>query len=53
MLEGLQEGANMTWELTNQQNLSKHMQLSVSYNGRHSEDIPIIHTGGVQVRAFF
>ena len=53
MLEGLQEGANMTWELTYQQNLSKHMQLSINYTGRKSEETPIIHTGGVQVRAFF
>jgi hypothetical protein len=53
ILEGLQEGANMTWELTYQQNISKHMQLSISYNGRKSEESPVIHTGGVQVRAFF
>ncbi len=53
MLEGLQVGANMTWELSYQQNLSKHMQLSINYNGRKSEDTPMIHTGGVQVRAFF
>ncbi len=53
MLEGLQQGANMTWECTYQQNISKHMQLSINYNGRKSEETPIIHTGGVQVRAFF
>ena len=53
MLEGLQVGANMTWELTYQQNLSQYMQLSVNYNGRKSEDSPIIHVGGVQIRAFF
>ncbi len=53
MLEGLQEGTNMTWELTYQQNLSKYMQLSINYNGRKSEETPFIHTGGVQVRAFF
>ena len=53
ILEGLQEGANMTWEFTYQQNISKHMQLSINYNGRKSEGTPIIHTGGVQVRAFF
>jgi len=53
MLEGLQQGANMTWELTYQQNISKHMQLSINYNGRKSEESPVIHTGGVQVRAFF
>jgi len=53
MLEGLQEGVNMAWELSYQQNLSNYMQLSVNYNGRKSENTPIIHTGGVQVRAFF
>lgn len=53
MMEGLQEGVNMTWELNYQQNLSKHMQLSINYNGRVSDDAPVIHTGGVQVRAFF
>ena len=53
MMEGLQEGINMTWELNYQQNLSKHMQLSINYNGRVSDDAPVIHTGGVQVRAFF
>ncbi len=53
MLEGLQEGVNMTWEMSYQQNLSKYMQLSVNYTGRKSENTPVIHTGGVQVRAFF
>jgi hypothetical protein len=53
MLEGLQEGANMTWEAGFQRNISKHMQLSINYNGRKSEDTPVIHIGGVQVRAFF
>lgn len=53
MLEGLQDGVNLTWEMTYQQNLSKHMQLSLNYNGRKSDGTQIIHTGGVQVRAFF
>ncbi len=53
MMEGLEPGTNMTWELNYQQNLSKHMQLSVNYNGRASDNSPVIHTGGVQVRAFF
>tara|TARA_R110001592_G_scaffold74948_1_gene227242 strand:- start:466 stop:3843 length:3378 start_codon:yes stop_codon:yes gene_type:complete len=53
MLEGLKQGANTTWELVFQQNLSKHMQLSLNYNGRKSNDAKIIHIGGVQVRAFF
>lgn len=53
MLEGLQNGVNSTWELSYQQNLSKYMQLSLNYNGRKSENTNFIHTGGVQVRAFF
>lgn len=53
MLEGLQRGVNNTWEVTFQQNLSKYMQLSLNYNGRKSENSKVIHTGGVQVRAFF
>lgn len=53
MLEGLQRGINNTWEVTFQQNLSKYMQLSLNYNGRKSENTKVIHTGGVQVRAFF
>jgi hypothetical protein len=53
MLEGLNPGSNITWEANYQRNISKHMQLSVNYNGRQSESSPIIHTGGVQVRAFF
>ena len=53
MLEGLQQGEDMTWELTYQQNISKHMQLSINYNGRKSEESPVIHTGRVQLRASF
>lgn len=53
MLEGLLPGTNTTWEVVYQQNLSKHMQLSLNYNGRKSDETPVIHVGGVQVRAFF
>ncbi len=53
MMEGLKEGVNMTWEVTYQQNLSKYMQMSINYNGRKSENSPVIHVGGVQIRAFF
>ncbi len=53
MLEGLQKGQNITWEVVYQQNLSKYMQLSLNYNGRKSNESKVIHIGGVQVRAFF
>ncbi len=53
MLNALQVGKNYTWGLSFQRNLANNMQLSVNYSGRQSEDAPTIHTGGVQVRAFF
>jgi len=53
MLEGLQTGSNVTWTVSYQRNLSDHMQLSLTYDGRKSEDTPAVHRGGVQLRAFF
>lgn len=53
MLDGLKKGKNYTWTASWQQPLSKNLQLSLSYNGRKSENNKIIHSGGVQVRAFF
>jgi len=53
MLEGLLPGQNMIWELIYNQRLSEIFQLSVNYNGRVSENNPVIHYGGVQLRANF
>lgn len=53
MLEGLHKGKNTTWNLSVQRNLSNYMQLSLNYEGRKSEGSDIVHTGGVQFRAFF
>lgn len=53
MLNGLQNGQNLTWGAGVQRNLGKNLQLSLSYNGRKSEDAKAIHTGNVQVRAYF
>lgn len=53
MLEGLQEGTNLTWKLSFQKNMSNNVQLSITYNGRKSEKSNAIHTGGMQLRAFF
>lgn len=53
MLEGLQPGNNGTWEVLLQKNLGEFLQLNINYNGRISETAPVIHAGGVQLRAFF
>ncbi len=53
MLDGLQNGSNFTWGAGIQRQLGKNMQLNLSYNGRKSEDVDAVHTGNVQVRAFF
>lgn len=53
MLEGLQNGQNITWAAGVQRNLGQNLQLSLTYNGRKSEDTRSVHTGNVQVRAFF
>lgn len=53
MLQGLLPGQNGTWEVSYRRTLGKNLQLNLSYNGRKSENTPTIHTGGVQVRAFF
>lgn len=53
MLSALQNGKNYTWNVTWQQNLSKNMQININYLGRKSETAKVIHTGNIQVRAFF
>ncbi len=53
MLQGLYPGDNATWTLMYQRNLNSYLQLNLNYSGRYSEDIPIVHTGNVQLRAFF
>lgn len=53
MLDGLSPGSNYTWTVLWQRNLSNNLQLNLNYNGRKSEDLRTIHTGGVQLRAFF
>jgi len=53
MLEGLMPGTNLTWSVSFQRQLSNGLQLNLTYNARKSADTKIIHTGGVQMRAFF
>ncbi|RYM32416.1 hypothetical protein ERX46_14155 [Brumimicrobium glaciale] len=53
MLESLKPGRNYTWNVNYQRNISKNLQISLQYNGRQSENSKTIHSGGVEVRAFF
>ncbi|MCH8553685.1 MAG: hypothetical protein LAT76_00895 [Schleiferiaceae bacterium] len=53
MLNGLRDGNNATWRAGIQKNVSSYLQLSISYEGRTSPARPTIHTGNVQVKAFF
>lgn len=53
MLEGLQPGQNMTWRLLIQKNLTQYLDVNLNYQGRKSETSKTIHTGSVQLRAYF
>lgn len=53
MLEGLLPGQNLTWRLLLQKNLTQYLDVNVNYQGRKSETSKAIHTGSVQLRAYF
>jgi hypothetical protein len=53
MLEGLQPGQNSTWRLLLQKKITQYLDVNINYQGRKSTNSPTIHTGNVQLRAFF
>ena len=53
MLEGLQPGKNTTWRLLVQKSLTQFLDININYQGRKTETSQTIHTGNVQLRAFF
>nr|WP_294934943.1 hypothetical protein [uncultured Flavobacterium sp.] len=53
MLEGLQPGKNLTWRLLLQKNLTQYLDVNINYQGRKSETSKTIHTGNIQLRAYF
>ena len=53
MMEGLQPGKNFTWNLIAQKKLTKFLDLNLNYFGRKTEISKTIHTGSVQLRAYF
>ncbi|RVU91326.1 hypothetical protein EH230_10685 [Flavobacterium columnare] len=53
MLEGLQVNKNLTWRALLQKNLTQYLDINLNYQGRKSETSQTIHTGNIQLRAFF
>ena len=53
MLEGLQPGKNLTWRLLLQKNLTQFLDININYQGRKTETSQTIHTGNIQLRAYF
>jgi len=53
LLEGLQPGQNFTWSLLAQKKLTKFLDLNLNYFGRKTESSKIIHTGTIQLKAYF
>ena len=53
ILEGLQPGTNFTWNVIAQKRITKFLDLNLSYFGRKSDGSSTIHTGNVQLKAFF
>lgn len=53
LLEGLQSGRNLLWNVSYDQALSRSILLSLSYEGRQTGVVQAIHVGRAQVRATF
>jgi hypothetical protein len=53
MLEGLNAGFNSTWTVSVQRTVANNLQLTLSYFGRKPEGVAVIHSGGMQMKAYF
>ena len=53
MLEGLQPGNNIIFSAQIQRTLTNGLQMSITYEGRWSAQIPYIQSGVMQLKAFF
>nr|WP_233586631.1 hypothetical protein [Formosa maritima] len=53
MMEGLQPGKNYTWSLLAQKKITSFLDLNLNYLGRKSETSKVIHTGSIQLKAYF
>lgn len=53
LLNALKVGDNYVWGVSYQKKLAKNLQMNFTYNGRKSELNKSIHSGGIEIRAFF
>jgi hypothetical protein len=53
MRESLQPGLNAIWQVFSTIYLNKSLELGLTYDGRASESTKVLHTGRVQLKAFF
>ncbi|MGB0980759.1 MAG: hypothetical protein ACPGUH_01535 [Winogradskyella sp.] len=53
ILEGLQPGKNFTWSLIAQKKLTQFLDINLNYFGRKTETSKTIHTGTIQLKAYF
>ncbi|MEZ5026592.1 MAG: hypothetical protein R2739_08440 [Chitinophagales bacterium] len=53
ILEGLQPGKNYLWSLRYTRNISRNLELSLSYEGRKTGTAKLVNTGSAQLRAIF
>ncbi|MCF8425993.1 MAG: hypothetical protein K9H61_08495 [Bacteroidia bacterium] len=53
MLQGLSLGNNQLWSVGLQQRFGQNLQINISYDGRKSGTIPVIHTGKMEARYLF
>ncbi len=53
LLNGLQPGTNFTWNLLAQKKITKFLEVNLNYSGRKTKISKAIHSGNVQLRAFF
>ncbi|NNC49931.1 MAG: hypothetical protein HKO01_05290 [Flaviramulus sp.] len=53
LLEGLQPGKNFTWSLLAQKKLTNFLDLNLSYFGRKTDTSKTIHSGSIQLKAYF
>lgn len=53
MMQGLQPGNNSTWRILLQKNITKYLEANIQYHARKSPNLSVIHTGSIQLRAYF